>query len=121
MNINPNCEISSHKSDVYLLYKQISDVLDKTSIKCIPSRKFDYYKEHIAPGFNEHVNKLYDIAHHDFVMCRSSMKRQLREVCLSMNQSKLRFKSPLKYCQQNLCNNINNNNIYLKSNIQQVQ
>ena len=98
---NPNCEISSHKSDIDFLYKQICDVLHTVSKKCIPSSKIDCYKEHIVPGFNEHVKELHDIARHDFVMWRSAGKPRFGEICLSMNQSRLRFKSALKYCQQN--------------------
>ena len=55
----------------------------------------------IVPGFNEHVKELHDIARHDFVMWRSAGKPRFGEICLSMNQSRLRFKSALKYCQQN--------------------
>ena len=50
------------------LYKQICDVLDAASKKCIQSSKIDYYKEHIVPGYNEHVKELHVIARHDFVM-----------------------------------------------------
>ena len=98
---NPNCEISSHKSDIDFLCKQICDVLHTASKKCIPSSKIDCYKEHMVPIFNEHVKELHDIARHDFVMWRSDGKPRFGEICLSMNQSRLRFKSALKYCQQN--------------------
>ena len=47
------------------------------------------------------MKELHDIARHDFVMWRSAGKPRLGEICLSMNQSRLRFKSALKYCQQN--------------------
>ena len=50
------------------------DVLHTASKKCIPSSKIDCYKEHIVPGFNEHVKELHDIARHDFVMWRSAGK-----------------------------------------------
>ena len=43
---NPNCEVSSHKSDIDILYKQICDVLSTASKKFIPSSKIDFYKEH---------------------------------------------------------------------------
>ena len=56
------------------LYKQMCDVLHTASKKCIPSSKIDCYKEHIVPGFNEHVKELHDIARHDFVMWRSAGK-----------------------------------------------
>ena len=71
---NPNCEISSHISDIDFLYKQMCDALHTASKKCIPSSKIDCYKEHIVPGFNEHVKELHDIARHDFVMWRSAGK-----------------------------------------------
>ena len=71
------------------------------SKKCIPSSKIEYYKEYIVPVFNEHVKELHDIARHEFVMRRSADKPRFEKNCLSMNQSRLRFKSALKYCQQN--------------------
>ena len=74
------------------------DVLWK---KCISSSKIDCYKEHIVPGFNEHVKELHNIARHDFVMWRSAGKPRFGEICLLMKKSRLRFKSALKYCQQN--------------------
>ena len=83
------------------MYKQICDVLHTASKRCISSSKIDCYKEHIVPGFNEHVKELRDIARHDFVMWRSAGKPRFGETCLSLNQSRLRFKSALKYCQQN--------------------
>ena len=82
-----NCGISSHKSDIDFLYKQICDVLHTSGKTCIPSSKIDCYKEHIVPGFNEHVKELYDIARHDFVMWRSAGKPRFGEICLSINQS----------------------------------
>ena len=96
---NPNCEISSHKSDIDFLYKQICEVLHTARKNCIPSSKIDCYKEHIVPGFNEHVKERHDIARHDFAMWRSAGKPRFGEICLSMNQSRLRFKGALKYCQ----------------------
>ena len=98
---NPNCEISSHKTDIDYLYKQICDVLGTASKKYIPSSKIDYYRKHNVPGYNEHVKELHAIARHDFVMWRSAGKPRFGEIYLSMNQSRLRFKSALKYCQQN--------------------
>ena len=47
------------------------------------------------------MKELHAIARHDFVMWRSAGKPRFGEICLSMNQSRLRFKSALKYCQQN--------------------
>ena len=44
------------------------------------------------------VNKL---LLYDFVMCKNAGKPQFGEICVLMNQSRLRFKSALKYCQQN--------------------
>ena len=34
-------------------------------------------------------------------MWRSAGKRRFGEICFSMNQSRLRFKSALKYCPEN--------------------
>ena len=65
---NPNCEISSHKTDIDYLYKQICDGLDTASKNYIPSSKIDYYREHIVPGYNEHAKELHAIARHDFVI-----------------------------------------------------
>ena len=47
------------------------------------------------------MKELHAIPRHDFVMWRSAGKPRFGEICLSMNQSRLRFKSALKYCQQN--------------------
>ena len=47
------------------------------------------------------MKEFHDIARHDFVAWRSAGKPRFGEVCLSMNQSRSRFKSALKYCQQN--------------------
>ena len=74
-------------------------MLDTASEKCMPSSKINYYKEHIVPGYNEHVKELHAIARHDFDMWRSAGKSRPGEICLSMNQSRLRFKNALKYCQ----------------------
>ena len=52
-------------------------------------------------AYNEHVKERHAIARHDFVMWRSAGKPRFGEICLSMNQSRLRFNSALKYCQQN--------------------
>ena len=65
--------------------------------KYIPSSKIDYYREHIVPGYNEHVKELHAIARHDFVMWRSAGKSRFREICLSMNQSRLRFNPGTPY------------------------
>ena len=75
--------------------------MDTASKKYIPFSKIDYYREHIVPGYNEHVKELHAIARHDFVMWRSAGKLLFGKICLAMNQSRLRFKSALKYCQQN--------------------
>ena len=68
---------------------------------CIPSSKIDYYKEHIVPGFNEHVKELHTFARHDYITWKSAGKPRFGEICFSMNQSRLRFKSALKFCQHN--------------------
>ena len=41
------------------LFKKICDSLENASKHCIPSNKVDFYKEHIVPGFNEHVRASY--------------------------------------------------------------
>ena len=53
------------------------------------------------PGFNEHVNELHTIARHDYIAWRSAGKPRCGEICLSMNQSRLRFKSAFKFYQHN--------------------
>ena len=68
---NPNCQLSSHKSNVKKLYQQICVVLDNASKHCVASSKIDYYQEHIVSCFTEHVKELYDIVYHDFVTQRS--------------------------------------------------
>ena len=50
----------------------------------------------MVPCFNKHVNEIHDNASHDFVAKRCAGKPRFGEVCLSMNQSRLRFKSALK-------------------------
>ena len=76
-------------------------VWKNASKHCIPSNKIDYYKEHIVPGFNEHVKELHTIARHEYIAWRSAGKPRFGGICLSMNQSRLRFKSALKFCQHN--------------------
>ena len=71
---NSDCNMASHKSDIDCLYKKICDSLENASKHCIPSNKIDYYKEHIVPGFNEHVNELYTIARHEYIAWRSAGK-----------------------------------------------
>ena len=76
---NPNCEEFNHKSHIDFLYQQICDVSDTASKKYIPSSKIDYYREHIVPGYNEHVKEPHAIARHDFVMGRSAGKLRFGE------------------------------------------
>ena len=45
---DPNCKLSSHRSDIDDFYTQICDVLDKASTYCIPSTRSNYYKDHIV-------------------------------------------------------------------------
>ena len=48
------------------------------------------------------MKELHDIARHDFVMWRSAGKPRFIVIfCFSMNQSRLRFKSALKYVSKN--------------------
>ena len=75
--------------------------MDNASKHCIPSNKIDYYKEHIVPGFNEHVKKFHTIARHEYIAWRSAGKPRFGGICLSLNQSRLRFKSALIFCQHN--------------------
>ena len=49
----------------------------------------------------EHVKELHTIARHDYIAWRSAGKPRFGEICLSMNQSRLRFKSALKFCKHN--------------------
>ena len=53
------------------------------------------------PGFNEHVKELHTFARHDYITWKSAGKPRFGEICFSMNQSRLRFKSALKFCQHN--------------------
>ena len=79
---NPDCNLTSHKSDIDCLYKKICDSLENASKHCIPSNKIDYYKEHIVPGFNEHVKELHTIARHEYIAWRSAVSLVLEEfVC----------------------------------------
>ena len=45
---DPNCQLSSHESDIDYFYTQICDALDKASKYCIPSSRKNYYKDHIV-------------------------------------------------------------------------
>ena len=45
-----------------------------------------YYREHIVPGYNEHVKEFHAIARHGFVMWRSAGEPRFGEICLSMNE-----------------------------------
>ena len=47
------------------------------------------------------MKKLYTIARHDYIAWRSAGEPRFGEICLAMNQSTLRFKSALKFCQHN--------------------
>ena len=77
--------------------------MENASKHCIPSNKVDFYKEHIVHGFNiEHVKELHTTARHDYNAWRSAGKPRFGEICLSMNQSRLRFKSALKFYQHNV-------------------
>ena len=98
----PNCNLEIHKSDIDCLFKKICDSLENASKHCIPSNKVDFYKEHIVPGFNEHVKELHTIARHDYIAWTSAGKPRFGEICLSMNQSRLRFKCTLKFFQHNV-------------------
>ena len=98
---NLDCNLASHKSDIDCLYKKVCDSLENASKRCIPSNKIDYYKEHVVPGFIEHMKELHTIARHDYIAWRSVGKPRFGGICLSMNQSRLRFKSALKLCQHN--------------------
>ena len=69
--------MASHKSDIDCLYKKICDSLENASKHCIPSNKIDYYKEHIVPGFNEHVKEHH--ARHEYIAWRSAGKPLLEE------------------------------------------
>ena len=87
---------------ILIAYKHnICDALDNASKDCIPSSKVDYYKEHIVPGFNENVKELHTFARHDYITWKSAGKPRFGELCFSMNQSRLRIKSALKFCQHN--------------------
>ena len=52
-------------------------------------------------GFNEHVKELHAFARHDHITWKSAGKPRFGKICFSMNQSRLRFKSALKFCQHN--------------------
>ena len=53
------------------------------------------------PGFNEHVKELHTIVCHEYIAWRSAGKPRFGGICLSMNQSRLRFRSALAFCQHN--------------------
>ena len=40
---DPNCQLSSHKSDIDYFYTQICDALDKASKYCIPSSRINFH------------------------------------------------------------------------------
>ena len=52
---DPNCHLSSHRSNIYDLYTQIYDALDKTSKYCIPSSRIIDHKDHIV-GVHGYMN-----------------------------------------------------------------
>ena len=72
---NPDCNLASHNSDIDCLYEKIGNSMENASKHCIPSNKIDYiyYKEHVVPGFNEHVKELHTIARHDYIAWRSAV------------------------------------------------
>ena len=80
------------------LYEKICDSLENASKHCIPSNKIGYYKKNIVPGFNEHVKERHTITLHDYnIAWRSAGKPRFGGICLSMNQSRLRFKCALNF------------------------
>ena len=47
------------------------------------------------------MKELHTIARHEYITWRSVDQPRFRGICLSMNHSRLRFKSALKFCQHN--------------------
>ena len=56
---------------------------------------------YIILGFTEHVKELRTIARADYCSWRVEGKPRSGPLCLAMKQSRLRFKSALRYCKAN--------------------
>ena len=59
------------------------------------------YKNVTVPGFKGHVKDLHTIARHEFVLWKNAGTSRSVEILFTMNQSRFKFKSALKYCQRN--------------------
>ena len=96
-----NCTSAEHKLQIDQFYMQLCTVLEKASRDSIPSFTVNSSRDYIIPGFTEHVKDLHTIARADYCSWRTEGKPRSEPVYLAMKQSRLRFKSALRYCKTN--------------------
>ena len=96
-----NCKSAEHKLQIDQFYIQLCSVLEKASRDCIPSFTVDSFRDYIIPGFTEHVKELHTLARADYCAWRADGKPRSGPLCFAMKQSRLRFKSALRYCKVN--------------------
>ena len=94
---------------------QLCTVLEKASCDSIPSFTVNSSRDYIIPGFTEHVKDLHTIARADYCSKRTESKPCSGPIYLDMKQSRLRFKSALRYCKTNEGVKVNNAKISLVS------
>ena len=75
--------------------------LEQASHVSIPSSTVNTSRDYIIPGFTEHVKELHTIARADYCSRRVEGKPRSGQLCLAIKQSRLRFKSALRYCKAN--------------------
>ena len=83
-----NCKSAEHKLQIDQFYMQLCAVLEKASRYCIPSFTVDPFRD-------------YTLARADYCAWRANGKPRSGPLCFAMKQSRLRFKSALRYCQVN--------------------
>ena len=96
-----NCTSAEQKFQIDQFYMQICTVFEKASRDSIPSFTVNSSRDYIIPGFTEHVEDLHTIARADYCSWRTGGKPCSGRVYIAMKQSRLRFKSALRYCKTN--------------------
>ena len=96
-----NCASVEHQLQIDQFYAQLCSALEQASHVSIPSSTVNTSRDYIIPGFTEHVKELNTIARADYCSWRVEGKPRSGPLCLAMKQSRLRFKSALRYCKAN--------------------
>ena len=75
--------------------------MEQASNASIPSCTVNTSRDYIIPGFTDHVKELHTLAGVDYCSWRVEGKPRSGPLCLAMKQSRLRYKSALRYCKAN--------------------